>query len=109
MIVRKKDNSIRLFVDYRALNSKTFKDAYLLPRIEDTWDILNGAKYFSSIDLIQGYHQVAVKEEDIPKTAFRVGPGGLYEYIRMPFGLCNSPTTFQRLVEACLEVKISTY
>ena len=102
VIVRKKDNSIRLCVDYRSLNAKTIKDAYPLPRIEETLDILHGAKYFSSIDLAQGYHQVAMEEDDIHKTAFRVGSGGLYEYTRMPFRLCNSPTTFQRLMEACL-------
>jgi hypothetical protein len=102
VLVRKKDNSLRLCVDYRQLNNKTIKDAYPLPRIEEALDALHGAKYFSSIDLAQGYYQVAMDESDGHKTAFRVGTGGLFEYTRMPMGLCNSPATFQRLMEVCL-------
>jgi transposase InsO family protein len=102
VLVRKKDNSLRLCVDYRQLNNKTIKDAYPLPRIDEALDALHGAKYFSSIDLAQGYYQVAMDEKDGHKTAFRVGTGGLFEYTRMPMGLCNSPATFQRLMETCL-------
>ena len=78
------------------------KDAYPLPRIEEALEAISRSKYFSTIDLAQGYYQVAIDPDDIEKTAFRVGTGGLYEYLRMPFGLCNSPSTFQRLMEACL-------
>ena len=99
VIVRKKDGSMRLCVDYRALNNKTRKDAYPLLRIEEALDALKGAKYFCSLDLAHGYYQVPVDSEDIPKTAFRVGTGGLYEYTRMPFGLCNAPATFMRIMD----------
>ncbi len=102
VLVRKRDGGLRLCVDYRQLNSHTVKDAYPLPRIEEALEAIGNSKFFSSIDLAQGYYQVAVDEADIHKTAFRVGTGGLYEYLRMPFGLCNSPGTFQRLMEACL-------
>ena len=102
VLVRKKDNSLRLCVDYRQLNACTIKDAYPLPRIEEALEAISRSKYFSTIDLAQGYYQVAIDPNDIHKTAFRVGTGGLYEYLRMPFGLCNSPSTFQRLMEACL-------
>ena len=102
VLVRKKDNTLRLCVDYRQLNLKTIKDAFPIPRIEEALDALHGASYFSTLDLAQGFYQVKMDEQDRQKTAFRVGPLGLYEFIRMPFGLCNSPSTFQRLMEACL-------
>jgi hypothetical protein len=99
VIVRKRSGQIRMCVDYRSLNSKTRKDAYPLPRIEETLEVLKGARYFCSLDLAHGYHQVKVAEKDIEKTAFRVGTGGLYEFSRMPFGLCNAPGTFMRLMD----------
>ena len=75
-------------VDYRKLNDETIKDAYPLPHIDEALACLHGAKYFSSIDLAQGFYQVPIHEMDAHKTAFRVGTGGLYEYTRMPTGLC---------------------
>ena len=99
VLVKKPDGSLRLCVDYRALNAKTRKDAYPLPRIDEALTVLKGAKYFCSLDLAHGYNQVGVDERDVEKTAFRVGTGGLYEYLRMPFGLCNAPGTFMRLMD----------
>ena len=99
VLVRKKDGNLRLCVDYHLLNAKTHKDAYPLPRIEEALDVLKGAKYFCSLDLAHGFNQIPMKESDIEKTAFRTGTGGLYEYLRMPFGLCNAPGTFMRLMD----------
>ena len=103
VIAQKSCGKIRVCLDFRALNAKTIKDAYPLPRIEESLESLNGAKYFSSIDLAHGFLQCALDEADMHKTAFRAGAGGLYEYTRLPMGLCNAPATFSRLMQACLE------
>lgn len=94
----KKDQSIRLCVDYRKLNIKTVRDAFPLPRIDESLDALHGAKYFTTLNLASGFHQIAMHEDDRHKPAFST-PFGLYEYTRMPMGLCNSPATFQRLMQ----------
>ena len=90
VLVRKKDNSLRLCVDYRRLNAKTIRDQFPLPRVEQTFDVLHGSTMFSTMDLTSGYNQIAVADEDREKTAFTT-PFGLYEFNRMPFGLTNAP------------------
>ena len=102
VLVQKKDGSLRFCIDLRKLNSQTVKDAYSLPRIDETLDCLNGAQWFTSLDLKSGYWQVELDKDSKALTAFTVGPLGFYQCIRMPFGLTNAPATFQRLMESCL-------
>ena len=101
VLAPKKDGTVRFCIDYRRLNSVTIKDVYPLPRIDDTLDRLGSGVYFSTMDLAAGFWQIPLREEDKPKTAF-VTHRGLYEYNVMPFGLCNAPASFQRMMDIVL-------
>lgn len=101
VVVRKKDGSVRLCIDFRKLNLQTIKDAYALPKLEDAFSALAGSKWFSVLDLKSGYYQIEMEESDKQKTAF-VCPLGFWEFNRMPQGITNAPSTFQRLMEKCV-------
>lgn len=101
VVVRKKNNSVRLCIDFRKLNSQTIKDAYALPNLEEAFSVLTGSKWFSVLDLKSSYYQIEMEESDKQKTAF-VCPLGFWEFNRMPQGITNAPSTFQRLMERCM-------
>ncbi|KAL0560329.1 hypothetical protein IC582_000730 [Cucumis melo] len=108
LFVKKKDGSMRLCIDYRELNKVTVKNRYPLPRIDDLFDQLQRATMFSKIDLRAGYHQLRIKDEDVPKTAFR-SRYGHYEFIVMSFGLTNAPAVFMDLMNRVFREFLDTF
>ena len=102
VLVKKKDGSLRLCVDYRRLNSVSKTDAYPMPRIDDMIDQLGSASFISTLDLTRGYWQMPVFDNDRHKTAFTT-PFGLYQFKTMPFGLQGVPATFQRMMDRLIQ------
>ena len=109
VLVRKKDGSLHFCIDFRRLNAKTKKDSYPLPRMQETMESMVGTRYFSCMDLKSSFWQVKMSEKACQYTAFTVESMGVYEFLRMPYGLCNTPATFQRLMQNCLGELNFTY
>jgi hypothetical protein len=101
LLVRKAYGSVRLCIDYRRLNEVARKDAYPLPRVDDTLDELKDANFYTHLDLASGLWQVRVRDQDVHETAFQT-LDGLMEWVAMTFGLCNAPATFQRMMNDIL-------
>lgn len=108
LFAAKPDGSLRMCIDYRALNALTLKSRYPLPRIDELFDRMQNAHYITCLDLQQGYHQVAIEEDDVPKTAF-VTRYGQFEWLVMPFGLCNAPSIFQAMMNEFLGADMDAF
>ena len=109
VLVRKKDGSLSFCIDFRCLNAKTKKDSYPLPQMKETMESMVGARYFSCMDLKSGFWQVKMSEKACQYTTFTMGSMGVYEFLRMLYGLCNAPAMFQRLMQNCLGELNLTY
>ena len=107
--MRKKDGTLRFCIDFQKLNAKTKKDSFPLPHMQETMESMVGARFFSSMDLKSGFWQVRMSEKSRQYTAFTVGSLGMYEFLQMPYGLCNAPAMFQRLMQNCLGELNLTY
>ena len=102
VLVQKKDGTLRFCIDFRRLNARTKKHSYPIPKCPETIESLVGARYFSTMDLKSGFWQVKVSEDSCQYTAFTVGSMGVHKFLHMPYGLCNTPATFQHLMQNCL-------
>ena len=102
VLVQKKDGSPRLCIDYRPLNKVTVRDTYALPNTDICIKALAGNKYFTSLDMASAFHQIPIKESDIPKTAFISPSGKFYEYVKLPYGMSNSSSSYQRAIDITL-------
>ena len=109
VLVWKKDGGLRFCIDFRRLNARTKKDSYPLPQMQETMESLVGAQFFSMMDLKSGFWQVKMSEKSRQYAAFTVGSMGIFEFLRMPYGLCNTPATFQQLMQNCLGELNLTY
>ena len=109
VLVWKKDGGLRFCIDFHRLNSQTKKDADPLPQMQETMESMVGTRFFSTMDLKLGFWQVKMAKDSQQYTAFMVGSMGVNEFLRMPYGLCNAPETFQRLMQNCLGELNLTY
>ena len=109
VLVQKKDGGLRFCIDFRRLNARTKKDSYPLRRMQETMESMVGARFFSTMDLKYGFWQVKMSEKSRQYTAFTIGSMGIFEFLWMPYGLCNAPATFQWLMQNCLGELNLTY